>query len=219
MRRSAQFGSLTAVLVLASSVLALNVPGWRLHRLEGTVNVVEDGSGIIQERLDLSCPPTATGRDLLRIQRVIPVDSVGPLGTKHRLDLKLLGVSDSKGNSLPYRVRVWGGRTEISVPLPRCAESQTVEIQYFVRNLVSFNADHDEVYWNLTSSTLAGPAEQASATVLLPENASEGVRAQGFIGGQRGGTIPGRVSGASVEFVAPGAIGAREPFAIEVIVP
>jgi hypothetical protein len=208
MRKSAQLGSLTALL-LASSVLAMGAPGWRLHRFESTISVLEDGSGIIHERLDLSCPPTNPVRDLPRIQRVIPVESAGPLGTKRRLDLKVLGVTDNNGSSLAYHVRVWGGRTEIRVLLPGCAaEPRTVEIEYFIRNLVRFRADHDDVYWNLTSSTLPVPAEQASATVLLPENASEGLRAQGFIGGHGGGTISGHVHGESVEFVAPGAVGA-----------
>ena len=220
MPKTVQFGLVAALLVLAASARAQDAPEWQLHHFHSTVNVADDGSAVILEHLDLSCLRTAPGRDFHGTQRLIPVESAGPLGTKRRLFLKVFGVTDSEGKPLPYRVRVWGGRTEIRVPLlGRTGESRTVEIGYFVHNAVRFNGDHDEVYWNLTSSTPSVPAEQASATVLLPEKATEGLRAQGFIGGQGGGTILGQLNGASVEFVAPGAVGAQEPFAVEVVVP
>jgi len=220
MRRGIQFGLAGALLALAASVSAQGAPQWQLRDFHSTVNVADDGSAVILERLDLSCLQVAPGRDSHGIQRLIPVESAGPLGTKRRLYLKVLGVTDDDGHTLPYRVRTWGGQTEIQVPLlGRTGESRTVEIGYFIHNAVRYNADHDEVYWNLTSSTLSMPAEQASATVLLPDKATEGLRAQGFISGPHGGTVAGRVNGASVEFVAPGGVGAHEPFAVEVVVP
>ena len=220
MRRSVQFGLVGALLALAANVSAQGAPEWQLRDFHSTVSVADDGSAVILERLDLSCLQTAPGRSFHGIQRLIPVESAGPLGTKRRLYLSVLGVTDGDGHTLPYGVRIWGGQTEIRVPMLGCTgESRTVEISYFVHNAVRYNVDHDEVYWNLTSSTLSMSAEQASATVLLPEEAIEGLRAQGFIAGPHGGTVAGQVSGASVEFVAPDAVGAHEPFAVEVIVP
>jgi len=67
-----------------------------------------------------------------------------------------------------------------------------VEIAYLVHNAVRFNAGYDEVYWNVTAITLSMPAEQASATVVLPEKATESLRAQGFIDRPRGGAISGQ---------------------------
>jgi hypothetical protein len=193
-----QFGLVGALLALAASVSAQGAPEWQLRDFHSTVNVAGDGSAVILERLDLGCLPTAPGRDFHGIERLIPVESAGPLGTKRRLFLTVLKVTDTEGQSLPFRLRVWGGRTEIRVPLlGQVGESRTVGIGYFVHNAVRFNADHDEVYWNLTSSTLSTPAEQASATVFLPEKAIEGLRAQGFISGPYGGTLSGQVNGAS----------------------
>lgn len=220
MRGGVQFGLVGALLALAASVSAQGAPEWQLRDFHSTVNVADDGSAVILERLELSYLQVAPGRDFHGIQRLIPVESAGPLGTKRRLYLKVLGVTDDDGHTLPYRVRVWGGQTEIRVPmLGRTGESRTVEIGYFIHNAVRYNADHDEVYWNLTSSTLSMSAEQASATVLLPEEAIEGLLAQAFISGPYGGTVAGQLNGASVEFVAPGGVGAHEPFAVEVVVP
>ena len=220
MRKCVHCGVIAALLVLAAQVSAQDAPEWQLRDFHGTVNVADDGSAVILERLDLSFLQTRPRRDFHGIQRVIPVQSAGPLGTERRLFLKVVRVADADGNPLPHRVRVWGGQTEIQVPLlGRTGESRTVEIVYFVHNAVRYNADHDEVYWNLTSSTLSMPAERASATVLLPEKDTEGLRGQGFIGGPHGGTVSGQVNGASVEFVAPVAVGAHEPFAVEVVVP
>jgi len=220
MWRAVQFGLVGALLALAASVSAQGAPEWQLRDFHSTMNVADDGSAVILEHLDLGCLQTAPGMDFHGIQRLIPVESAGPLGTKRRLYLKVLGVTDDDGHTLPYRVRIWGGQTEIRVPmLGRTGESRTVEIGYSIHNAVRYNADHDEVYWNLTSSTLSMPAEQASATVLLPDKAIEGLQAQGFISGPHGGTLSGQVNGASVEFVAPGGVGAHEPFAVEVVVP
>src|SRR5271169_3782728 len=220
MRRGVQFGLVAALLALAASVSAQGAPEWHLRDFHSIVNVADDGSAVILERLELSYLQVAPGRDFHGIQRLIPVESAGPLGTKRRLYLKVLEVTDGDGHSLPYRVRVWGGQTEIRVPmLGRTGESRTVEIGYFIHNALRYNADHDEVYWNLTSSTLSMPAEQSSATVLLPDEKIETLRAQGFISGPEGGTVAGKVNGASVEFVAPSGVGAHEPFAVEVIVP
>jgi hypothetical protein len=97
--------------------------------------------------MDLSFLQMVSGRDFHGIQRVIPVQSPGPLGTRRRLFLKVFRVVDGGGNALPYRVRVWGGRTEIQVPLlGRSGELRRVEIDYLVRNAVRYNADYDEVY-------------------------------------------------------------------------
>jgi hypothetical protein len=220
MRRGVQFGLVGALLALAASVSAQGAPGWQLRDFHSIVNVAGDGSAVILERLDLSCLQMAPGKEFHGIQRLIPVESTGPLGTKRRLYLKALGVTDGDGHTLPYRVRIWGGQTEIRVPmLGRTGDSRTVEVGYFIHNAVRYNPDHDEVYWNLTSSTLPMPAEQASATVFLPEKAIEGLRAQGFISGPYGGTLSGQVNGASVEFVAPRGVGAHEAFAVEVVVP
>ena len=208
MRKCVHCGVIAALVLLAAQVSAQGAPEWQLRDFHCTVNVADDGSAVILERLDLSFLQTRPRRDFHGIQRAIPVESAGPLGTKRRLFLKVIRVADGDGNPLPNRVRIWGGQTEIQVPLlGRTGESRTVEIVYFVHNAVRYNADHDEVYWNLTSSTLSMPAEQASATVLLPEEAVEGLRAQGFISGPSGGTVAGQVNGASVEFVAPGVVG------------
>ena len=220
MRRGVQFVLVGALLALAASASAQGAPEWQLHDFHSTVSVAGDGSAVILERLDLGCLQMAPRRDFHGIQRLIPVESSGPLGTKRRLYLKAIGVTDGDGHTLPYRVRIWGGQTEIRVPmLGRTGELRTVEIAYFIHNAVRYNADHDEVYWNLTSSTLSMPAEQASATVLLPEKEVEGLRAQGFISGPYGGTLSGKVNGASVEFVAPGEVTAHEAFSVEVVVP
>ncbi|HYN14867.1 MAG TPA: DUF2207 domain-containing protein [Terriglobales bacterium] len=220
MRKWVGYWFAAALLALATGLSAEDAPEWQLLDFHCTVNVADDGSAVVLERMELSSLQMGSGRDFHGIQRVIPVQSAGPLGTKRRLFLRVLRVADGDGNALPYRVRVWGGQTEIQVPLlGRRGESRTVEIAYFVHNAVRYNADHDEVHWNLTSGTLSMPADQASATVLLPDKTTEGVRAQGFIGGLRRGTISGQVNGASVEFVAPGAVGAHEPFVVEVVVP
>jgi hypothetical protein len=220
MRKGVYCGLVAALLVLAVGLFAQGAPEWQLLDFHSTINVADDGSAVILERFDLSSLPMAPGRDFHGIWRVIPVQSAGPLGTKRRLFLKVLRVADGDGNPLPYHVRVWGGKTEIRVPmLGRVGESRTVEIWYFVHNAVRYNPDHDEVDWNLTASTIAMPAQHASATVLLPENATEGLRAQAFIGGRYGRTVTGQVNGASVEFVSPGPVAAHQPFAVEVVVP
>jgi len=209
--KSLQLG-LVATLLVATAV-AETAPKWQLHEFHGTISVAEDGSAVIVERMELSCPPTGTD-----LERFIPMESAGPMGSKRRLFLKVLGVKDGNGRPLLYRLRVWGGQTEIRVPLPGCAgKPRRIEIEYLVNNAVRFNADHDEVYWNLTSSTLPVLTEQASATVLLPEKATEGLRSMAFIGGKA--PISGEVNGASVDFAAAGAVGKQEPFIVDVVVP
>ncbi len=218
LRRS--LGALLPVILVSGIALPQNAPEWRLHEFHSTINVAEDGSAVVLERFELSNVRTVPRREFHGLERLIPVESSGHLGTKRRLFLRVLGVSDGAGQALPHRVRVWGGRTEIRVPLlGRPGQQQTVEIAYAVHNAVRFNADHDEVYWNLTSSTLSMPAERASAVVLLPEKSREVLRAQGFVGGSQGRTIPGQVNGASVEFTTTQPVQALQPFAIEVIVP
>ena len=220
MRRWVGYGFVAALLGFANGLSAEEAPEWQLRDFHCTVSIAEDGSAVVLERMALSSLQVGAGTGFHGIRRLIPVQSAGPLGTKRRLSLEVLRVSDGNGNALPYHVRVWGGQTEIQVPLQGYrGESRTVETAYSVHSAVRYNTDHDEVYWNLTSGTLSMPAEQASATVLLPDKTTEGVRAQGFIGGLRGRTVAAQVNGASVEFVAPGAVGAHESFVVEVVVP
>ena len=61
MRRGVQFGLVGALLALAASVSAQGAPEWQLRDFHSIVNVADDGSAVILERLELSYLQVASG--------------------------------------------------------------------------------------------------------------------------------------------------------------
>ncbi len=198
------------MLLLCAAVQART---WPITRFDSTIQVAEDGSAVVIEQFEFpSVPKVAPAPPVPRwmlpfelpdsaFRRRVRVNTPGPLGTRHMLFVRVVGVFVDGGRAGQYTVRNSGEFLEITVPVAP-GPNRVVEIQYLVKNAARFLADHDELYWEIPN-TFGINLGQVSLRVALPAAAEGQFRAQAFLAG-RGGPqpLPAEVEGAAARFTA-----------------
>jgi len=199
---------------LAAPLLAQN---WRIADFQDTINIREDGSASVRERLTLVFEGEHHG-----IHRTIPVENIGPRGTNYTLFLNVTGVTDENGEKLKYDTSTSSGLRDIKIYIPNAADAtRTIEIDYAVSNGVRYFADYDEFYWNVTGTDWPVPIDHASAQVMLPNSAAGRLRAQAFTGiyGSAEHDATATVDGASVSFETTRPLPMRGGLTVDIYIP
>jgi len=170
-----------AVLFLASVLFfaaPLHARSWRIADFSDTIRIAHDGSANVHEQISIVFVGSFQG-----IHRTIPVHYPGPNGTNYTLFLNVKSVTDGNGTALRYESHTSGDFRDLKIYLPGAQDStQTVVIDYAVRNGVRFFPDHDEFYWNVTGNDWPVPIDHATALVDFPSDAAGSLRAQAFTG-------------------------------------
>lgn len=193
---------------------------WSASEYHATVDVAADGSAVVLERWEVTCAERSPGRDFHGFCRTLPVEAPGPLGSRHRVFLKVVRVADEQSRPLPHSVRTWRDQFELKIPLePQPGATRTLQVSYFIRNLVRPYPDHDEVYWDLTGGGITSPIERASAEVMLPAEAAGAIRSQAFVMGPSGGPLLPQIHGATVQFQSWHALRPGARLVVDVFVP
>ncbi len=116
------------------------------------------------------------------IYRKIPVVYRTPQGFNWTIKLDLLSVTNENGQPLETETGREGHYIKYKIRVPRAVNAtHTVTIHYRAANGLRFFDDHDELYWNVTGDEWDVPIEAASASIVLPSQAT-GVRAIAFNG-------------------------------------
>jgi hypothetical protein len=208
-----------ACLVLFCSV-PLFARDWRIADFHDTINVTQDGSISVRERITLAFIGEWHG-----IHRTIPTEYPGPRGTNYTLFLDVTSVTDGDGQKLEYESKTSGGTLDLKIFIPNAVDTtRTVEINYIVRNAIRHFEDpggHDEFYWNVTGNDWPVPIDHVSAEVLLPQKASGQLKAQAFTGtyGSTSHEVTSNVDGASTSFETTNPLPIRGGMTIDVYIP
>jgi hypothetical protein len=217
------------VFVLLLLATALQARTWPIARYETTVRVGEDGSAVVSERFQFVFVP-APGKPSALVQfflkdeipdrvflRRIDLNPVGATGRRQTRIVHLLWVATDGDDRAPYQARTRDDVLEISVPVAP-GPGHTVEIQYAVRNAVSFLAGEDELYWTVANQFGINLGATA-VRIFLPPAIESKMRTQAFVVG--GGPIQPlspEVSGASLA-LETSALPQGKVIAADVVVP
>ncbi len=90
-------------------------------------------------------------------------------GSKHRLSISDIWVTDEAGHSLPVQISLQsnGLRIHMGDPDVTVGGHHTYVLSYVVHNAVSFLPDRDELYWHVTGNEWDVPIEVVTSQVLL----------------------------------------------------
>lgn len=102
------------------------------------------------------------------IYRIIPY-SYNRDGSKYKISIGLLGVSDEMGSTIPYTVeRSWGKfNLKIGDPDRTITGKHTYIITYTLGRVINFFDNHDELYLNITGDGWDVPMNSVSAAVNI----------------------------------------------------
>jgi uncharacterized membrane protein YgcG len=167
---------------------------------DGTIDVTEN----IQARFN--------GTNWHGIYRSIPVEYTTPEGLNYTLFLDVLSVTDSDGQKLKYEQSQLGRNTRLKIYVPDADNStHTILLTYRIHNAISYDQDHDELYWNVTGNEWDAPIESASVIVVLPTGVT-GLHAIAYTGvfGSRREDARVEVTDNSVEIQTTRALGFHE---------
>ncbi len=103
------------------------------------------------------------------IDRDIPYTFTDTQGSRHRLSLSDILVTDEAGNSLPVEISHRSDSLYIQIGDPDVTVGgrHTYVLSYVAHNAVSFLPDRDELYWNVTGNEWDVPIEVVTSQVLL----------------------------------------------------
>ncbi|HWQ03239.1 MAG TPA: DUF2207 domain-containing protein, partial [Candidatus Nitrosotenuis sp.] len=148
-----------------------------IQNFDVTVEVSKDASILVTETIQ----PRFTG-SWNGIYRTIPVEYRTPQGFNKTLFLEIVSITDENGNDLRVEQSRERHYKKLKIWVPGARDAvRTVVIKYRVPNALLFFSDHDELYWNITGDEWEVPIESATATILLPSNAT-GIRTLAFTG-------------------------------------
>jgi len=181
------FFVLAAILVPAASGRELKIDGF-----DANIIVTADGVIEINESIRIRFVGTWNG-----LFREIPIEYVTPQGMNYSLLLSVKRISDESGNQLKYESSRERHYRKLKIYVPNATDiTRTIVIEYSVTNALRFFEDHDELYWNVTGDEWDVPIRAASATVVLPDGATN-LRTNAFTGtyGSRAGDAETRIDG------------------------
>ena len=203
-------GAVAAALLLPSAAAARSIV---LEHFDAEITVEPGGDVRVVETLDLRFEGRWNG-----IVRSIPVEYRGAGGLNYTLLLDVVAVTDPAGRRLKRELSRRRHYREIKIWIPGAVDAErTVVLHYRVRNALRFFDTHDELYWNVTGDEWEFPIVSASATVLLPEEAT-GIRASAFTGvyGSRQQDASVRVAGSAVRITTDRNLGFRQGLSVVV---
>lgn len=163
---------LPAVFFLLLQPLSL-LASEKITGFDSLVQVDRSGTLTVTETISV----VAEGNQIKRgIYRDFPTDYTSSAGMRVRVGFKVLGVTKD-GRNEPYHteqqingVRLYiGDRNIFLEPGP-----YTYTITYQTDRQIGFFPEYDELYWNVTGNDWAFPIEKATATIILPEEATIG---------------------------------------------
>src|SRR5215470_344366 len=202
------------------SALPLFARDWRIANFENKINVTQDGSTSIHEKITLAFIGEWHG-----IHRTIPTEYPGPGGTNYTLFLDVTSVTDGDGKKLKYESSTSHGTLDLKIFIPDAVDTtRTVEIDYIARNAIRHFEDpggHDEFYWNVTGNDWPVPIDHVSAEVVFPQKASGQLKAQAFTGayGSTSREVTSNVDGATASFETTNPLPIRGGMTIDVYIP
>jgi uncharacterized membrane protein YgcG len=206
----------SVLLLLLAVATPLLARSWRIADFHDSVVVAKDGSSVVTERISIVFTGSFQG-----IHRYIPISYRGPEGENYELFLQLISVKDGDGNTLKFDKKTEKQNLVLTIYVPGAQDAtRVVEITYLVRNGSRFFPDYDEFYWNVTGTQWPVPIDHASATIVLPGDAS-GLRAQAFTGayGSSAREATARVEGNRAEFETTVPLGMRAGLTADVYIP
>jgi uncharacterized membrane protein YgcG len=153
----------------------------RVQKFESEITVTPDAKLDVTENITFQFK----GGPWHGVYRTIPVEYVGPSGLNYSLFLDIRSVTDGNGNKLKFESSRERQNRKLKIYVPDADNStQTVVIDYVVRDALHFFDDHDELYWNVTGDLWDIPIDAASAHIVLPPAASN-IRTNVFTGSFR----------------------------------
>jgi len=169
----------------------------RIQKFESEITVTPDAMVDVTENITFQFK----GGPWHGVYRTIPVEYVGPSGLNYSLFLDIRSITDGNGNKLKFESSRERQNRKLKIYVPDADNStQTVVIDYVVRDALRFFDDHDEFYWNVTGDLWDIPIDAASAHIVLPPAASN-IRTNVFTGSFRstGSNATAEVVGTGVD--------------------
>ncbi len=105
------------------------------------------------------------------IYREIPYVKVNSEGKRYAMNIKVLSVMNEDGLHYQFKVTTENDLTRIRIgdPDKTITGVHTYTIVYEVSGAITYFADHDELYWNVTGNDWTVPIAHASSVVTLPD--------------------------------------------------
>lgn len=176
-RRCIFASALLALFILPTQVVQAQDYTFDDFRVGIVVN--EDGSMNVTEQIRVQFWAERHG-----IFREIPVKYDGRFGSKVRIDLEVISVTDDKGEEWNYETYREGNNQVIKIGDADTLiyGPQEYNIKYQVDRALLFFDNHDELYWNVTGTDWGVDIPQSSIAVQLPESVKSGVQVICFTG-------------------------------------
>ncbi|MFA5134599.1 MAG: DUF2207 domain-containing protein [Patescibacteria group bacterium] len=117
------------------------------------------------------------------IYRTIPY-SYNRDGTKYKISVGILGVSDETGTAIPYTVERSFGAVNLKIgdPDKLITGQHTYAITYTLERVINFFEDYDELYLNITGNGWEVPMNAVSAAVEVPGVSAQNLQYTCFTG-------------------------------------
>lgn len=202
------FFVLAAILVPAAGARELNI-----EHFDANIIVTPDGVTEVSESIRIRFIGSWNG-----LFREIPVEYVTPQGMNYSLLLSVKRITDESGNRLKYESSRERHYRKLKIYVPNATDiTRTIVIEYSVSNALRFFEDHDELYWNVTGDEWDVPIRSATATVVLPDGATN-LRTNAFTGayGSRAGDAETRVDGNRIYITTTQPLGYRQGLTVAV---
>jgi uncharacterized membrane protein YgcG len=172
--------SIVAALCMAPSAAARGGMDWEIDSFDVAIEIDPEGRVRVTETIvaDFTRDPH---RGILRH---IPY-RYRRHGASFDMRLRLIGVTDERGDPHPYAAGRSDGRLHLRIGDPDVYRDERVTyvIAYELRRAILRLDSHDELYWNATGNEWGIPIESASCRVTLPEGMEAGgVRATSYVG-------------------------------------
>ncbi|WP_193368880.1 DUF2207 domain-containing protein [Pelagibius marinus] len=211
--------ALLALFVLAAPAAAQE-DNDRIPRFAATIVVQDNGDLTVTEEIDFLVMP---GSEKHGIYRDFPTTYRDALGLNTRVGFELLEVTRN-GRAEPYLLQQAGAGIRIRIGAADVLIGEGIHrysLTYRTSRQLFFNAESDEVYWNVTGNDWAHPIDRSEATVHLPAGAPVVDTAvfTGYLGEDGAEATVGRSDGGAVTFATTRTLEPGEGLTIVVAFP
>ena len=170
--------------LFAADVSASSAPGERILSFRSEITVHQDSTMTVRETIAVMAEGTKIKRGIYRDFPTTYRDSHG-----NRLIVGFSVKSVLKnGRPEPYHQESLSNGTRVYIGDEKTflePGEYTYTITYRTDRQLGFFSDHDELYWNVTGNGWEFPIDEASASVMLPDGASDkGMSLEGYTGRQ-----------------------------------
>ncbi len=189
--------------------------GWRITNFAADIRISQDAILSVTETIDVDFGNLSRHG----IYREIPLAYKDNLGQSYRLRFKLISITSTNGNAIPYEDSGWNTRTlKIGDPNRTVSGAQKYIIRYEIDRGIRF-LDTDEFYWNATGNLWPVPISFAQVNITYPSGARN-LKTQCYTGlaGENGADCLQTNEGNAATFIATD-IGAGEGLTVVVGAP